>query len=320
MPDNANHSSSLHPMRSAMRRTGLSADALRAWEKRYQAVAPERSTGGQRLYSELDIERLALMHRLTEAGHAISQIAQLSADELRSLLAAEETATVPSAAPSEAEAAEATHLRHWAMRAAERLDGSELEAVLRRGVMRLGDHAVLEHVLAPFLRELGEKWHRGEITPAHEHLGSAVARRVLAWVQSNAQVARSAPVAVVATPEGQRHELGAEIVAAVAAGEGWRVVYLGADLPSSAIVAAAQQARARLVALSLIVPLEPEQMLRHVGLVRNGLPGDVGVVVGGAGAESVADQLGAIGVRVVPDLQGLRTFLRTYLSPAESVG
>lgn len=75
-----------YPIRVVVRRTGLNASVLRAWERRYGAVEPGRSDGGQRLYSEEDIRKLVLLRELTEVGHNISQVAPLDSDELRGLL------------------------------------------------------------------------------------------------------------------------------------------------------------------------------------------------------------------------------------------
>src|SRR5690348_7854261 len=73
------------PIRIAARRGGISVAALRAWERRYRAVQPARTEGEQRLYSENDLERIALLRRLTETGHAISAVAKASTPELRRL-------------------------------------------------------------------------------------------------------------------------------------------------------------------------------------------------------------------------------------------
>lgn len=303
-------------MRVAIRRTGLSADALRAWERRYGAVEPDRTAGGQRLYSDEDLERLTLLHRLTEAGRPISQVAGLDADSLRGLLAEDELSHPEPV--STARAGEADHLGSLAMRAVEQLDGDELDRVLRRGVMNLGAAQVIERVIAPFLRDLGDRWHRGEITPAHEHLGSAVVRQVLTWLQGSSEPLRSAPGVVIATPAGQRHELGALIAAAVAAGEGWRVIYLGTDLPSDAIAEATRQARARMVGISVVSNEDPTTTRKELRNLREALPADVTLIAGGAGAGALQGDLAEVGVRTIPDLAELRVLLRTYLNPTDA--
>ena len=82
MTDPNSSSSPRYPVRLVALRTGLSAHVLRAWERRYAVVSPTRTEGGQRLYSDLDIERLLHLRRLTERGHAIGRIASLPLAEL----------------------------------------------------------------------------------------------------------------------------------------------------------------------------------------------------------------------------------------------
>src|SRR3954468_20227311 len=71
-----------YPVRLVASRTGLSPHVLRAWERRYGVVNPTRSEGGQRLYSDLDIERLLRLRRLAERGHSIGRIGTLGVSEL----------------------------------------------------------------------------------------------------------------------------------------------------------------------------------------------------------------------------------------------
>jgi hypothetical protein len=59
MPPQSKPTDERHPMRLVVLRTGLTPDLLRAWEKRYGVVTPIRSRGGQRLYSDADVERLS---------------------------------------------------------------------------------------------------------------------------------------------------------------------------------------------------------------------------------------------------------------------
>lgn len=293
-----------HPMRVVMQRTGLSADVLRAWERRYGVVHPDRSDGGQRLYSDADVTRLALLKRATARGHAISQLVDLPIDDLAALVAADEAA----AEPPRAEASVALHAE--ANQAVDRLDPTELEAVLRRAVIQLGSAIAVDEVIIPLLRDFGDRWHRGEITPAHEHMGTVAIRRVLAWVSASAPVSPDAPLVVVATPSNQRHELGAKLAATTAATEGWRVLFLGADLPADAIAGAATQSGARLVALSLLFPERCPKLLGEVTTLRALLPSSVELVAGGPAALANQRDLAAAGVQVLTDLGDLRQRFR----------
>src|SRR3712207_5380935 len=126
-----------YPVRVVTGRTGLSADVLRAWERRYGAVRPQRSAGGQRLYSEEDVARLTLMRRATLAGHSIAEIARLDVPALEALL--EEPAPAQSGPPAEAiEAVVAA-----ALAATERLDAGAVEGALKRGALAFGGTAMV---------------------------------------------------------------------------------------------------------------------------------------------------------------------------------
>ena len=72
-------------IQTAAQLSGLSAHTIRAWEKRYQALTPERSESGRRLYSPEEVERLTLLSRLTNLGSSIGQIARLSDGELKEI-------------------------------------------------------------------------------------------------------------------------------------------------------------------------------------------------------------------------------------------
>jgi len=202
-------------MRLVMRRTGLSADVLRAWEKRYQAVAPERSAGGQRLYSDDDIERLMLLHQVTNHGRNVSQVARLGLNQLRAMML--EDAGANGTAPTQvSDGFDDRALLPRLLDATERLDAQELERLLRQGTLHVGAATAIERVIVPFLREIGIRWHRNLLNPAHEHLATAVVQRTLHWVLEGASAAEDAPRIVIASLQGERHEIGLQIVAAIA--------------------------------------------------------------------------------------------------------
>ncbi|MEM9293668.1 MAG: MerR family transcriptional regulator, partial [Acidobacteriota bacterium] len=79
-------SPALHPIRVVARRTGLKTDLIRAWERRYGAIEPQRTAGRHRSYSEEDIHRLLLLRQATESGFPIGQVAQLPTADLEDLV------------------------------------------------------------------------------------------------------------------------------------------------------------------------------------------------------------------------------------------
>jgi hypothetical protein len=122
---------------------------------------------------------------------------------------------------------------------------------LRSALFVLGGARFVDEVAAPLLVRVGQAWVDGALTVAHEHAVSAVLRRVLDELGRGLDVPADAPVIVVATPSGDRHEFGALLAAATAAAAGWRVVYLGSDLPAADIARAARQAGSALVGVSV---------------------------------------------------------------------
>src|SRR5579871_2950965 len=80
----------MHTIKFVAQHTGLSAHTIRAWERRYAALSPERTATNRRLYSTDDMEKLSLLRRAVQAGHNIGQIARLSLSDLQRLLAQNE--------------------------------------------------------------------------------------------------------------------------------------------------------------------------------------------------------------------------------------
>lgn len=291
-----------YPVRAVIKRTGLSADLLRAWERRYGAVSPERSAGGQRLYTEDDVAKLALLRRATVAGHSIAEVANLGISALEALV--DEPVHVSASPPTEAvEGAVAA-----ALTATERLDVAGVEAALKRAALAFGGSALVDHVISRFLERVGERWHSGTLSPAHEHLASSAVRRVLAWTTDAHATSARAPRIVVATASGEHHEFGAMLAAAAAVEEGWRVIYLGANLPGSDVADAARQVGARAVAISAVYANGGAQ-LEEIRKTARALPEGTTLFVGGQAASAHDDSLGPA-TRVLPDIPSLRRALR----------
>lgn len=320
-----------HPIQVVARRTGLTPDVLRVWEKRYQAVTPARSPSGRRLYSDHDVEHLLFLRRATLFGRSIGQIAHLPPEELRAMVIAdEEIATrAPRPAHTERKAAKAdivgergaiskatttqpylatclAHIRE--------LDAAGLEAALARAAVDLSRPVLMEQVLVPLLHSMGDLWRDGSLRIAHEHLASAVVRTFLGALREGFQSRKSAPGLVATTPAGQLHEFGALLAAATASSEGWRITYLGPNLPAEDIAAAAKQLGARAVALSIVYPADDVHLGDELRKLRLGLGEDVVLLVGGRAAVTYGSVLDRIDAIRLDDMAGLRTELESIRS------
>jgi methanogenic corrinoid protein MtbC1/DNA-binding transcriptional MerR regulator len=302
----------LHPMRIVVQRTGLTPDLLRAWEKRYGVLSPSRSAGGQRYYTDADVDHLVLLTRAIEGGRQIGQIARLPITELQAMVEQDEVAARSTPLRTSTVATDnGDSVLAAALAAVDRFDGPALENTLRGAAVRLSIDEMLDGVVGPLLFTIGSLWHQGLMRPANEHLATSIIRRTLSWMTDQASLSAGAPAIVVATPAGQSHEMGAMLVSAAAASNGWRVIYLGCDLPAAEIASAAQRTRATTVALSIVYPTDDERLNEELRELRAALPPSVAIVVGGSGADGYSPALREIGAEVLMSLGALRNWLRT---------
>lgn len=295
----------LHPIQVVVRRSGVSADLLRAWEKRYQAVTPGRSDGGHRLYSDADIERLRLIKDAMNGGRRIGDVASLPTEEIARLVsedAAEQQLVAPSVTSSEDTTAQLAD----AIAAVRRADQGELRVILARALFSRTPERFTAQVAAPFMHTLGELWERGELSPAYEHAASEVMRRLMHEMLGMLPPPEGAPRLVVATLSGQRHEIGALFAASTAALAGWRVTYLGSDLPAPDIARVAVDIGARAIALSITTasPGLPDEL----SLLRKRAGPAIRILVGGQQAEAMASAVRQ--VDIARDVDAFREMLR----------
>ncbi|MBM3822921.1 MAG: cobalamin B12-binding domain-containing protein [Verrucomicrobia bacterium] len=308
-----------HAIKAVALRTGLTAHVIRIWEKRYQAVKPERTGTNRRLYSEEQIERLSLLRDVTRAGHHIGPVAGLPTEKLRTLAAEAETEEGRiRQATSGAEGK--TSILKDCIAAVENLDSRALEGALKRGALELGAQGLLQRVIAPLAQTIGELWRDGTITAAHEHFASAVIRIFLGHAARPFAGLEIAPALVVATPAGQLHELGALIVSAAAANLGWYVTYLGASLPAAEIAGAARQNQARAVALSLVYPEDDPRLEGEMMRLRECLPMEVPILVGGRAMPAYREALDKIGALQIKDLAHFCNVLDEHRKPLGKTG
>ncbi len=307
-----------HPIQVVSRRSGLTPDVLRAWEKRYSVVTPGRSEGGRRLYSDSDIERLRLIREAVAGGRRVGQLAHQTVDELRDLVEEDRREAVSPAESAAGGLAEEDAHAFLAecLDAARALDSDWLRSAFGRAVIALQPSVFSESVVRPLMHQIGTLWSEGRLTPGHEHLASSVVRQTLVEVTAVLQPNNGAPRVVVATPANQRHEIGAILVAATAQLDGWHVTYLGQDLPASDIARAAEQTEARAVALSITHPSDDPRLVEDLRVLRQMLPEGIALIVGGQAAHSYRQVLESVGAQRVAGLAEFRERLRELALPS----
>jgi methanogenic corrinoid protein MtbC1 len=258
--------------------TGLSTHTLRMWEKRYAAVLPKRTEAGGRLYTDADVERLRLLHKLVQSGHSIGGIANLPDVDLRGMTAAAPATSIQTASQHLPE------LRERVMAAIERLRIQEAEQMLTSAALSTEPCEFLKSVVAPILVEIGERWERGELRMAHEHACSTLMRGLLFSLMRLYPANDAQRRVVVGTPAKEDHELGAMMVAMLAAMHGWSVLYLGPDLPAEEIAYAVNDIDADLLMLS-VTNLRPKESQREIAAIESEIADRVRILVGGPAAK-----------------------------------
>lgn len=293
-----------HPIQVAARRSGLSVDVIRVWERRYRAVQPMRA-GSRRLYSDADIARLILLRKATSAGRRIGDVANLADEVLAHLVREDDAVGATSARQAPANA----HLAA-ALDAVADLDAAGLRQALNAAVAGLSRPVLFDEVMMPLMREVGRRWHHGELSICHEHLATAQVVALLGTMLSSTNLAERGPTLVVTTPVGQRHEIGALLAALTAASEGWRVLYLGPNTPASEVAASVLQADAQAIALSLLYPPDDPQVSEELRQLRGLLPAGFPIFVGGGAAPAYQAALAETGALLIGDLDHLREQLQ----------
>jgi len=262
------------------RRLGVSADVLRAWERRYQLLDPRRSGGGYRLYSTADEQRVRAMQAHLAAGLSAAEAAQATLGETPRRLSS--PGPLGRSAAGEA-------LGQALGEALESFDGPLAETILDRLLTEFTPETVLRDVLLPYLHDLGERWERGEITVAQEHFATNLIRSRLTAFGRGWGRGRG-PRALLACAPGELHDLPLLAFAVALYRGGWRVGYLGAATPVAELLRTAIATPPRLIAVSAVDParfagVEPE--LRELASVAP-------LAIGGrGGTEALARATGA---------------------------
>ena len=301
-------SSYKYPIKVVSQITGLSVHVIRAWEKRYNVVEPDRTDTNRRLYSEEDIEKLKLLNDALHLGHHIGGIANLSLLELKMLLPKEARSPIDNKNGLDSINLEVTVEETLAvcLEAIKNYDAKKLESILLSASSKLTQPILIEQLIIPLVYKVGDLWHSGEIRVANEHLASSVIRGFLYNLLESYSLSNSAPVLVSGTPRGQEHELGALIAGVVAASSGWRVVYLGTNLPAEEISAVVSHLNARVVALSIVYPNDDLHLKHELKKFKHLIPDGVSIIVGGRASNGYYDVLDEIGAVVVKDSRHLR--------------
>jgi DNA-binding transcriptional MerR regulator len=268
------------PIGYVSRLSGLSPHVIRAWERRYRAVTPNRSEGRHRLYRLSDLTRLKLLKQAVEGGHRISQIAHLDAASLSSL-AHSAKMEYSYVILDEPESHDDSHYIQLGLSHVEALNSRGLSKTIEQAAIALPLLNLMEDVLSPLLSIIGEQWQTGRMRIVHEHMATSL---IQAFLQERLySLNPKVPLAhiAMATPRGQQCSLGLLMAAVLAASHGWQVHYFGADLPAEELAAAALAKQVHAVAISIVCHDGGTGTVGEIGKLSRALKGKSRLFLGG---------------------------------------
>jgi MerR family transcriptional regulator, light-induced transcriptional regulator len=236
--------------------SGVASATIRAWEKRYNAVVPERADNKHRLYSEKDIEKLALLYRLTEVGQSIGKIAHLDLIQLKEVYS-----TLMHKPYDELQVVTPHHERidfdkvlgsFYIALAAYKLDIISHE--LDKAKSLLSPRDLCLKILVPLFHEIGNKVARNELTIAQEHTLSAIVSFHIGQMigQHYQKKTLKDDLILISTPEGEMHEIGILASALLCVHYGIKFIFLGANLPALSLAEAANALKPKAILLGVI--------------------------------------------------------------------
>ena len=288
----------MYTVKRAAELTGIAADTLRMWERRYGVVSPARTAGGYRVYDDAAVRRLAAMKALVDSGWAARQAAR------RVLEDASGGVDVPGL-PAARVMGDTAAL--W--RAGRTLDGPGLDGVLDEAFALGSFEQVVDAWLMPSLQRLGAAWRDGDVGVAGEHFVSAgVQRRLAALFDAAGGRPSAGPAVVVGLAHGSHHELGVLAFATALRRAGPSVVYLGADLPPAGWAAAVRSGGAAAAVLG-VPTSEDVPAVRETLDVLAGADGGLPVYVGGGHQAEVGGAARPLGHGVGPAARELAASL-----------
>ena len=213
------------------RRTGVAPDTLRKWEQRYGVLNPTRTAGGQRRYTEMDVQRVEWLRDRIRDGWRVGEAARVL-DEAGSAALDE---------PAELRDALIASIRDY--------EPQLVSATLDQAFAVLPLEQALTEVITPALQWTGEAWHDGELSIAQEHAITAKVRAHLGKLLSDGRGGVHG-VAVLACAPGEQHDIGLLMLAVMLRADGWRVEFLGVDTPIDTAIAFAGRIGATMLCIS----------------------------------------------------------------------
>ncbi len=284
------------------RMTGINASTIRTWENRYGVFTPDKTETGRRIYGQEDVNRLVLIRNLMERGHKISKLGNFSTDQLSALL---------QAAPTMVTETPEKNLFNGLVAAIDNDDIERFRRWLAFSVSEVTPQAAVSELFLPILRLIGDRWHKGQLDIAQEHMLSEVIRNQLLTSISGLKATEEGPLVAFTTLAGETHEFGALMACYLASSKQLRTVYFGANLPVADLVSAAIRMKVDLIVVSSI--LVTEALESELNTLSQMIDGRIPVWLGSRSDQNFSQRRLGTSVRFLPDLSLFESSLNGFI-------
>lgn len=240
-------------MKAVLRQTGLSADNLRAWEKRYGAVKPSRSPTGRRVYSDAEVHRLRLLSELVRLGYAIGKIANLSDENLIALLNQSKTA-VNTATHIKIEEESGSNLDSL-MKSVDHFDLAGVRSSLARMRYLISPRRFAFELIPQVMFLIGKRIESGKISISQEHALSEIMhthmRQIYEGLSTEDGTMKPEQSLIFCTREGDPHDFGLMMAAIACRYRGYKTQYIGKNLPAESLIEATEKIKPRAIVIGV---------------------------------------------------------------------
>ena len=282
------HINGLYPIGTVSEITGVNAVTLRAWERRYGLIQPERTPKGHRMYSQTDVDKI--QHILAQLGRgiAISRVAE-SIDFQEQPIDGNEDIWV--------------QYRQRMVDAISQFDESVLDSIYNEAMSLYPVDVITRQLLTPLLVRLGERWQTSEGSVAEEHFFSVFMRNKLGARFHHRNIRNNGPCLIAACLPGEHHEFGLLLFALAAHARGYRLILLGADMPLSELPYVIQRTQSDAVVLSGSIVLDADLFKTEMDTLAHA--SSIPVFIGGHVVDNYRAEIEATGATPLPtDLFG----------------
>jgi len=254
--------------KAVVQQTGVSAPTLRAWERRYTLLSPERAQNDYRLYSERDIAMIRWLKEHVDAGMSISQAIALfrhmsEASPAFSIAVPASTASderltnePPTLQPSDNyhPAYNMRVVRENLLEAFKILDETAANVLIASMLSVYSVEQVCTELIVPMLWQIGQLWEEGKITVSVEHFASAFFRGLLTNLLHATPCPNTPPLVISCCAPGEPHELAPLMLALFLRRANMRVAFLGQSIETVGLLQTIQQLSPALICVSLTIP------------------------------------------------------------------